>query len=135
FVINANNRRVKISLHSHVKMDGVAVQVKGFSWWAPVRRKVHPGITPSPCDFTPPPGIPAARQRVRFVYDGRMRQHGFGLPGFRRSAPTFNRAAKENSWAAPFPKNQRKTPDRKSTRLNSSHVKISYAVFCLKKKK
>src|SRR5690606_4343789 len=29
------------------------------------------------------------------------------------------------------PENQ----DRKSTRLNSSHVKISYAVFCLKKKK
>src|SRR5690606_41989962 len=26
-----------------------------------------------------------------------------------------------------------KLPDRKSTRLNSSHVKISYAVFCLKK--
>src|SRR5690606_39970921 len=26
------------------------------------------------------------------------------------------------------------TADRKSTRLNSSHVKISYAVFCLKKK-
>src|SRR5690606_41936805 len=26
-------------------------------------------------------------------------------------------------------------PDRKSTRLNSSHVKNSYAVFCLKKKK
>src|SRR5690606_40298550 len=29
---------------------------------------------------------------------------------------------------------QRATRDRKSTRLNSSHVKISYAVFCLKKK-
>src|SRR6202522_4290769 len=28
---------------------------------------------------------------------------------------------------------QRK-PDRKSTRLNSSHLRISYAVFCLKKK-
>src|SRR5437870_6089464 len=27
------------------------------------------------------------------------------------------------------------TRDRKSTRLNSSHVAISYAVFCLKKKK
>src|SRR5690606_39822082 len=26
-------------------------------------------------------------------------------------------------------------PDRKSTRLNSSHVKSSYAVFCLKKKR
>src|SRR5207249_10376978 len=28
-----------------------------------------------------------------------------------------------------------RNPDRKSTRLNSSHVSISYAVFCLKKKK
>src|SRR5688572_32655240 len=27
------------------------------------------------------------------------------------------------------------TPDRKSTRLNSSHSQISYAVFCLKKKR
>src|SRR5436305_10779521 len=27
------------------------------------------------------------------------------------------------------------TQDRKSTRLNSSHVRISYAVFCLKKKR
>src|SRR5690606_40088083 len=30
---------------------------------------------------------------------------------------------------------RRRRKDRKSTRLNSSHVKISYAVFCLKKKK
>src|SRR5690606_41424841 len=30
---------------------------------------------------------------------------------------------------------RRRWQDRKSTRLNSSHVKISYAVFCLKKKK
>src|SRR5699024_9393692 len=30
--------------------------------------------------------------------------------------------------------NGRKIIDRKSTRLNSSHVSISYAVFCLKKK-
>src|SRR5690606_40403206 len=29
---------------------------------------------------------------------------------------------------------RRARPDRKSTRLNSSHVKISYAVLCLKKK-
>src|SRR5690625_6119164 len=32
-----------------------------------------------------------------------------------------------------FP-NRWRTSDRKSTRLNSSHVAISYAVFCLKKK-
>src|SRR3989442_4176586 len=30
---------------------------------------------------------------------------------------------------------RRAARDRKSTRLNSSHVRISYAVFCLKKKK
>src|SRR5699024_11942173 len=29
---------------------------------------------------------------------------------------------------------KRTTPDRKSTRLNSSHVSLSYAVFCLKTK-
>src|SRR5690349_21930712 len=33
-----------------------------------------------------------------------------------------------------YPLPRRRT-DRKSTRLNSSHVEISYAVFCLKKKK
>src|SRR3989442_12023783 len=33
-----------------------------------------------------------------------------------------------SSWTRP-------RRDRKSTRLNSSHVRISYAVFCLKKKK
>src|SRR5689334_24382046 len=30
---------------------------------------------------------------------------------------------------------EKNIPDRKSTRLNSSHSSISYAVFCLKKKK
>src|SRR2546422_1404621 len=35
----------------------------------------------------------------------------------------------------PRSQNQRPETDRKSTRLNSSHGYISYAVFCLKKKK
>src|SRR2546421_8398667 len=59
------------------------------------------------------PGGSASRQpeghrRQRRHFLGRLE----GLPGHR---------------AAP--------PDRKSTRLNSSHDQISYAVFCLKKKK
>src|SRR3712207_6968486 len=33
------------------------------------------------------------------------------------------------------PRVPRRSRDRKSTRLNSSHANISYAVFCLKKKK
>src|SRR5437773_2803569 len=36
-----------------------------------------------------------------------------------------------NSWLACIPASR---ADRKSTRLNSSHITISYAVFCLKKK-
>src|SRR3989442_2063653 len=35
----------------------------------------------------------------------------------------------------PVTEGPRAPGDRKSTRLNSSHVRISYAVFCLKKKK
>src|SRR5688572_32526058 len=35
---------------------------------------------------------------------------------------------------APHPRNLLHELDRKSTRLNSSHSQISYAVFCLKKK-
>src|SRR5437879_11471080 len=37
-------------------------------------------------------------------------------------------------WADPKDSNKVKYQDRKSTRLNSSHRCISYAVFCLKKK-
>src|SRR2546427_8649891 len=62
------------------------------------------------------------------------------------SAPRFSRRAAANRpvhsgrprregsgqrWAESL----RSTLDRKSTRLNSSHSQISYAVFCLKKKK
>src|SRR6266576_4331105 len=43
------------------------------------------------------------------------------------------------SWGScdqgPYTASNSARPDRKSTRLNSSHVEISYAVFCLKKKK
>src|SRR5688572_32490623 len=40
------------------------------------------------------------------------------------------RQAKREEWCKANPEK-----DRKSTRLNSSHSQISYAVFCLKKKK
>src|SRR5438067_7312250 len=38
-------------------------------------------------------------------------------------------------WRWSHSRHHTDTIDRKSTRLNSSHVSISYAVFCLKKKK
>src|SRR6266702_6475084 len=47
-----------------------------------------------------------------------------------RSGPGCTRRAGGTARA----RRRRASPDRKSTRLNSSHVAISYAVFCLKKK-
>src|SRR2546429_6410564 len=49
---------------------------------------------------------------------------------------TYNQYGYTDSTAAEFGVRGRlRTGDRKSTRLNSSHGYISYAVFCLKKKK
>src|SRR3712207_8550993 len=58
---------------------------------------------------------------------GRRRRESRVPPA--RCAPRMPRAA-ERRGTVPRP-----PPDRKSTRLNSSHANISYAVFCLKKKK
>src|SRR2546426_2583626 len=41
----------------------------------------------------------------------------------------------EGKALVPYATNTKLASDRKSTRLNSSHLVISYAVFCLKKKK
>src|SRR3982751_2931449 len=48
--------------------------------------------------------------------------------GRRRRPP-----ARRSKARGPAPARDRSGPDRKSTRLNSSHDQISYAVFCLKK--
>src|SRR5256885_8456165 len=50
--------------------------------------------------------------------------------------PPTRRGARDSCRAsARVPASARPGRDRKSTRLNSSHLVISYAVFCLKKKK
>src|SRR3712207_8126071 len=70
--------------------------------------------------------------RVRLLAVGRARSarlaraHDTARQGRRRRRPVLRRASRR-----PVPVPQ----DRKSTRLNSSHANISYAVFCLKKKK
>src|SRR3712207_8055048 len=63
------------------------------------------------------------RSRLRDGHDGRVRPRGV-VPEHGRGRP--------HGHAAGLPVGGR---DRKSTRLNSSHANISYAVFCLKKKK
>src|SRR5439155_15551944 len=64
----------------------------------------------------------APRAESAGARDGRCGRRGGYLPILAR--------ARCRSWAR-----RKRRRDRKSTRLNSSHVAISYAVFCLKKKK
>src|SRR3712207_8263826 len=74
---------------------------------------------------------PGSAPRGAHLRAGRRRNRGSDklLDGRRRARPPV-----------PLPKLHRlalllhRPPDRKSTRLNSSHANISYAVFCLKKK-
>src|SRR2546430_12634608 len=65
-------------------------------------------------------GKAAGRQTM--AADGKVHELKFDVP------------VKESSWIAARVLPSAHT-DRKSTRLNSSHSQISYAVFCLKKKK
>src|SRR5258708_14881373 len=52
------------------------------------------------------------------------------------ASAAFAQTADGSPWEnAADARNSEKEKDRKSTRLNSSHQIISYAVFCLKKKK
>src|SRR5436309_12113301 len=82
----------------------------------------------------------AAFRKSAHLKDDTFRQDAAKDPG-----AFWSRMAKELDWIAPWSKVLEWNPpfakwfldgklDRKSTRLNSSHVKISYAVFCLKKK-
>src|SRR2546430_6965245 len=52
-----------------------------------------------------------------------------------KGAPTHEQLAQARALASDLAKMLAGATDRKSTRLNSSHSQISYAVFCLKKKK
>src|SRR5688500_19969651 len=80
--------------------------------------------------------LPIFPCRARGVRAGRhARGLGKRAPG-REAAGGGARSKIASPHAAPD-RNRRVLPgaDRKSTRLNSSHLVISYAVFCLKKKK
>src|SRR5207245_11795184 len=66
---------------------------------------------------------------------GRTRSKSNGFPGERnRAVGDRPREATTASCLSPPPSSSSTLRDRKSTRLNSSHGSISYAVFCLKKK-
>src|SRR2546427_5926209 len=76
-------------------------------------------------DYVLQHGGPEHVRRLLQYLQVHAQKAGVDLP-FSANTPYINTISAENG---------RSTPDRKSTRLNSSHSQISYAVFCLKKKK
>src|SRR5256885_13159247 len=65
---------------------------------------------------------------------GRDRRVRVGLPVLEADDEEDGQPDREGRGAAEDDRGGRDLADRKSTRLNSSHLVISYAVFCLKKK-
>src|SRR5256886_15781318 len=68
-----------------------------------------------------------ARRLARRDVDRGSAAHGRAAASGEVWTASATRQASASAWAPA-------APDRKSTRLNSSHSQISYAVFCLKKK-
>src|SRR4051794_41377590 len=77
------------------------------------------------CPLSLHDALPIWRRGARAGRDGRRR----------RPRPRRRRRRRARSLPLPAGLAARVDEDRKSTRLNSSHPSISYAVFCLKKKK
>src|SRR5690606_41854626 len=71
----------------------------------------------------------------RFQGPWRSRQYYPSTRDGLRVRRVYHRSRVASLWSDTVSPAYGGVPDRKSTRLNSSHVKISYAVFCLKKKK
>src|SRR5258708_8530545 len=71
------------------------------------------------------------RSPTNSVLDARR----FQYPSKRTSLMSHNKVVESKEPVTSFEPSGQSARDRKSTRLNSSHQIISYAVFCLKKKK
>src|SRR2546430_4015199 len=83
------------------------------------------------------PYTPLFRSYVQAEEPARMHQcqNILAIPLRKHARPTVGYLSKEELAAILAQPDLRTPQDRKSTRLNSSHSQISYAVFCLKKKK
>src|SRR6266850_3229962 len=103
----------------HDFRPGLAVVVRAIDVWPKVAAKVQVecGVRRAPVELG---RFDCGADRTRGDLDARDRD----------VVPRPPMVARDLDHAVGRPR-----PDRKSTRLNSSHLVISYAVFCLKKKK
>src|SRR2546430_6951841 len=90
-----------------------------------------------PRSSTPFPSPPLFRSSHTAEPHHRQRELEVGEPGAVAGLPPVGRDEEDPAVGrlAHARSSRARRQDRKSTRLNSSHSQISYAVFCLKKKK
>src|SRR5204862_6260071 len=88
-------------------------------------------------NVSPPPAIYALSLHDALPISGFRASSVWAKAGVASAASAAPRQRESFTCKSMTPLNEpaRRPADRKSTRLNSSHVEISYAVFCLKKKK
>src|SRR5690242_20851477 len=98
-----------------------------------IRRPPRSTLFPYTTLFRSPGHRDAARARVRGEHRHLRRLRGRWLTADAVLVALQQRAARD--LLPVLGKQRLEVADRKSTRLNSSHMSISYAVFCLKKKK
>src|SRR5437763_6523777 len=87
--------------------------------------------------YAPHPYLPSfpTRRSSDLVYHAQLlRSHRFASAVCHGTRPPVLSSSRWNQLALPHTCGCYRKKDRKSTRLNSSHRCISYAVFCLKKK-
>src|SRR5256885_1979407 len=101
----------------------LAADLAGHAFGAPVHASLAPRRIGAEAEFIP-------------VESGTGRRCPIEADGLISTLPFLRRFGADHGWReSRTPKGTPCFLDRKSTRLNSSHLVISYAVFCLKKKK
>src|SRR5690606_29153599 len=120
--------------HSEFGVHSEVGQLRKVMVCAPGR--AHQRLTPSNCDallFDDVMWVDNAK-RDHFDFMTKMRDRGVEVLEMHNLLAETVALPEARKWILDNQVVANQVGDRKSTRLNSSHVKISYAVFCLKKK-
>src|SRR5438445_5515484 len=138
-----DSQRVKVTPGQHLNLTAVpaptaaaaAEYYPGVYWYSMLQipdRSLLPGTGPDGNGISPK--IKTQQDWIDTIKNSCQSCHALGSQGVRRIPKTWGHFDNSvQAWTTRLQAGQAQT-DRKSTRLNSSHANISYAVFCLKKK-
>src|SRR3989475_10410764 len=121
---------IKLSFHPGAKVERGLAQATATT--QAILRRMPPGVQPPTILRYAADSVPIIQMSLSSDTLSEAEVYTYGIFRIRQQLATINGL----TLPAPFGGKVRQVMvDRKSTRLNSSHSQISYAVFCLKKKK